>query len=148
MSQWLNLSKAARMAGVKRKDLQQQIQQRALHTFEGMINSDELIRVYPHINLSDATEIERIEKIKEDSFQKCFQAKPETRVKELEQQLILLKSELNKSQTEKIIYQQIMTELTHKLSSMEADCDKKQKIMLQTVLGWLSKQTMIISQEH
>jgi len=64
MTQLLNVSRAARLAGVTRREIQQKIQSGELMTFEGDVQITDLLRVFPEINLDHDPTIEQLEQIK------------------------------------------------------------------------------------
>jgi CDP-4-dehydro-6-deoxyglucose reductase len=64
MSQLLTLSRAARLAGVTRGDLQLKIRSGALETFEGKVRLSDLLRVYPQVRMDSSPILERVESIK------------------------------------------------------------------------------------
>jgi len=68
MRHWLTLSRAARLIGVSRGVLQQQIQDGQLPSSDGMVASEELARLYPQVSLEESGAFERITGIKEAAF--------------------------------------------------------------------------------
>lgn len=70
MPQLLNLSRAARLVGVTRVALQKKIKDGLLPSFDGMVDAEDLLRVYPDIQLEDNTAYERVAQIKEKAFGK------------------------------------------------------------------------------
>ena len=54
--QLITLSRAARLIGVIRSELQKKIQQGELPSFDGMVNIDDLLLAYPGAQLEDDTE--------------------------------------------------------------------------------------------
>ncbi|MEJ2344042.1 MAG: 2Fe-2S iron-sulfur cluster-binding protein [Gammaproteobacteria bacterium] len=64
MAQYLTLSRAARLAGVKRGALQRRISEGVLPTFEGMIELSDLLRAYPDARVDDNTMLEHVDSIK------------------------------------------------------------------------------------
>ena len=68
MRQLLSLSRAARLVGVARGALQQKIQSGELPSFDGMLSADDLLRLYPAVELESDIGFERVEKIKEEAF--------------------------------------------------------------------------------
>ena len=65
MPQLLNLSRAARLAGVARGELQKKIRKGELKTFEGEIAINDLLRVYPNVELENNEMLDRVTMIKE-----------------------------------------------------------------------------------
>lgn len=70
MSQQLAISRAARLLGVSRAALQKRIKDGGLHSFDGTITSDELLQLYPDLQLEDSGMFERTQKIKQDAFRR------------------------------------------------------------------------------
>ena len=60
MSQLLTLSRAAQLIGVSRHELQRQIRNGELDTFEGMIASEELLRRYPDLHIEESNVFEPV----------------------------------------------------------------------------------------
>ena len=63
MARLISLSRAARLVGVKRSTLQQQIQAGELSTFEGELDLSELLRVYPQTKVEDSAMLERADRM-------------------------------------------------------------------------------------
>lgn len=70
MSQQLAISRAARILGVSRAALQKRIKDGGLHSFDGTITSEELLQLYPDLQLEDSGLFERTQKIKQDAFRR------------------------------------------------------------------------------
>jgi CDP-4-dehydro-6-deoxyglucose reductase len=67
MPQLLSLTRAARLAGLSRGELQDQIRKHRIETFEGKIAVDELVQAYPKINLERDPVLERVSLIKREA---------------------------------------------------------------------------------
>jgi CDP-4-dehydro-6-deoxyglucose reductase len=70
MAQLLTLSRAAHLIGVSRAVLQKRIAAGELPSFDGMVTSEDLTRLYPDLRLEDAGAFERTAKIREEAFGK------------------------------------------------------------------------------
>ncbi len=68
MSRYLTLSRAARLVGVRRAELQRRISRGELQTFEGMLSLAELQRVYPEVRLDDDAMLERMSRIMDEAL--------------------------------------------------------------------------------
>ncbi len=68
MTQWLTLSRAARLIGVARGVLQRQIRDGELPTNDGLVSTEGLLRLYPQWSLEDSGAFERVTKLKEEAF--------------------------------------------------------------------------------
>ena len=64
----LSLARAAHLAGVPRTALQKMVREGTLATSEGMVTSEELLRVFPDVRLAVEPGLERMTKIKEEAF--------------------------------------------------------------------------------
>ena len=67
MAKRISLSRAARLVGVKRGVLQQQIRSGELQTFEGEIVLSDLLHAYPDAQIEDSSMLERVEQIIEQA---------------------------------------------------------------------------------
>lgn len=74
MAQLITLSRAARLVGVKRTTLQQQIRDGELTTFEGQLDLSELLRVYPQTKVEDSAMIERADRLIEHALSRVVRA--------------------------------------------------------------------------
>src|SRR5512134_640358 len=70
MSQLLTLSRAARLIGVTRAELQQRIKAGELASFDGMVTTEDLLRLFPQAQLEDQGMFERMALIREEAFGK------------------------------------------------------------------------------
>lgn len=70
MNNMLSLVRAARLVGVSRSALQKKIQSGELESFDGMVDSDSLLRCYPDAQLENTAEQMRVANIKERAFGK------------------------------------------------------------------------------
>lgn len=64
MTELLSLSRAARLAGVTRAELQKRIRRGEIETFEGQVALMDLLRVYPALSLEKTGMLEEVERIK------------------------------------------------------------------------------------
>lgn len=64
---YLSLSRAARLAGVTRAELQRRIRSGDIPTFEGAVTVNDLLRAYPSVSLTDDAALERVERIKKEA---------------------------------------------------------------------------------
>ncbi len=71
---YLSLSRAARLAGVTRAELQRRIRRGDLDTFEGAVAVSDLLRLYPAVSLSNDEALDRVERIKSDALPKSYDA--------------------------------------------------------------------------
>ena len=68
MTQWLTLSRAARLIGVPRGELQREIRDGRLAANDGMVSTAGLLKLYPQLNLEESGAFERVARLKEEAF--------------------------------------------------------------------------------
>ncbi len=68
MTQWLTLSRAARLIGVPRGALQRQVRDGELPTNDGLVSTEGLLRLYPQWSVEDSGAFERVTRLKEEAF--------------------------------------------------------------------------------
>ena len=137
MPQLLPLSRAARLVGVSRGELQSRIQRNELVTFEGMIRVSDLLRVFPETRLQDDSAVERAERIK-------AMATPNTEVmpklpsaKVLASRVTGLSRELTESRSEVSHYARIIGELDERLARAEKLEVEKLANEVRDIHAWL-----------
>jgi len=125
MPQLLTLSRAARLAGVSRGQLQNQIRELGIDAFEGKIAVDDLVRAYPDLDIDYDPVIERVERIKASTQPKSrytdhWMPEPEVlmaRLQDFKHVLTRTKATLNGME-------ELLTEVADRLHSM-ADGDER-----------------------
>ena len=68
MMHWLTVWRAAQLVGVSRGVLQRQVRDGALVLTEGLVSTDELLRLYPSAQLEESGLLERVATIKDEAF--------------------------------------------------------------------------------
>jgi CDP-4-dehydro-6-deoxyglucose reductase len=103
MSRLLTLSRAARLVGVRRGELQSRIRSGELAAFEGMVSADDLLQAYPDAKLEDNAGLERFDAIKDAAFSRRMRERllPSTEV------LVARLAELGRERA------QVQTQLEH-----------------------------------
>ena len=126
MPQLLTLSRAARLAGVSRGQLQKQIRDQGVEAFEGQIAVDDLVRLYPDLDIDFDPVIERVEQIKASTRPKSrytdhWMPEPEVlmaRLQDFRHVLARTKSTLNGME-------ELLTEVADQLQTMADGDDGK-----------------------
>lgn len=147
MPQLLSLSRAARLADVTRGELQKRIRKERVKTFEGEIAIEDLLILYPEINLDEDPVLERVQRIKSEARPKShysdgWMPDPQVlmqRLYEFQHILVQTKSALN---TSELLLEETIAELREALDKPEAalqtairDCIDK----LQGAMGRLDR---------
>lgn len=140
MSQYLSLSRAARLVGVTRTALQKKIKDGELPSFDGTVTPDDLLRVYPQTQFEDNSELDRINQIKERSFGKRVfeRALPDkevlaARIADLSKQLAEVDARLKR-------YDELLQKLSDKLGESVSQHGEEVRAALADFRDWLSAQ--------
>lgn len=137
MSQLLSLSRAARLVGVNRSELQRRVKQGELTTFDGMVTIDNLLSSYPNAQLEDNTEYSRVLFIKEKAFGKRVFERAMPDVETLAIRISDLSRELTINQTLVKHFKILHDRLGEKLAELENNCNEENKITLNQLRTWL-----------
>jgi len=125
MSQLLSLSRAARLAGVSRGEVQARVRDENIETFEGKIAVDDLLRAYPEVDVHSDPVLERVALIKARARPKSrytdhWMPEPEVlmaRLEEFQHVLTRTKASLN-------TIEEVLDEVTGRLESAVAADDR------------------------
>jgi CDP-4-dehydro-6-deoxyglucose reductase len=137
MSHLLPLSRVAKLIGQPRHMLQEMIRSGTLATFDGMVELDELLRMFPEVKWDDDAEFRRVQEIKEKAFAKRVfeRALPDKDV------LVARLNELgNDYATAKALllhYGNVMAWLDEKIDEIEEDKSAETRHALHTVRAFL-----------
>ena len=140
----LSVSKAARMLGISRFDIQDQINSGKLQTHEGYVTTDSLRLAYPNASLHSEQDkrIQKMQQIKNDAIYKSGSV--DTAHAENEKAYIsaiaALKSKLYKEEIKNQHYEMVFEELGERLAVLEACCHSQDKEALHKLKGWVKAQ--------
>ena len=133
MAKRISLSRAARLVGVKRGTLQQQIRAGELKTFEGEIVLADLLHAYPNAQIEDSSMLERVEQIIE---QATF-INPDTSLRKpdnvaLTSRIMSLSEDLSRQKRLVGCYREFTGKLIDKIEALAAEPDA-----LRQLQSWL-----------
>lgn len=143
----LSLSQAARMVGVPRKVLQQQIQAGALSTFEGHLRLSELLKLYPDTAAGNSGMVEKVRRIQQAALHKGTgetQLNPERLAAEVHR----LKIKVSLLEDQITSYETLSDEMADRLLVLQESCDQKQSMLLGTLIGWYMHQVKVREDHH
>ena len=139
MEHHLNISKAAKLVGISRRQIQKEIQAGNLVVFEGDIPVNSLLEYYPHVKLDNERELDRVERIQKNAVYKIqMDSIPSERV--MADQLNKLQAKYLAAQQKVQEYESLLMESEHRLELMQKDCDRTQKQTLAAFIGWMMTQ--------
>jgi len=118
MSHYLPLSRVARLVGQPRSEIQRMIHNDELVTFDGMVDMNELLRVFPDVRWEDDGEFRRVQEIKEKAFGKRVfeRALPDKEV--LAERLFELGKEFAAAKTLLLHYHEVLRFMGDKLNDV------------------------------
>nr|MBS0021741.1 hypothetical protein [Gammaproteobacteria bacterium] len=132
----LDVSRAARLAGVPREEIQRLIAAGELEAFEGKVDIDNLASIYPEIGRRPAGMLEFVSQLKEDAMWKT----PFPDVQDaasLRGELRQLRSEVAHHKQQADSYRRILTDIKGMLLDIQDKVDQKQRV--QAVIKWLER---------
>lgn len=119
MAKYLAVAKAARLIGVKRAILQKLIRDGDLHTFEGMVDMDELEQQFPAVQWETSPMVERAKILRDNAYGRRLQSTFFNEQDSLEIQLKRLQVELALHKSKESSYRQILVELMERLGQLQ-----------------------------
>lgn len=141
----LSVSKAARMLGISRFDIQAQINSGKLQTHEGYVTTDSLRLAYPNISLHSEQDkrLEKMQQIKNDAIYKSgsVDAAHAENEKTYISAITTLNSRLYKEEVKNQHYEMVFEELSERLEVLESCCHSQDKEALHKLQGWVKTQS-------
>lgn len=139
MAGFLSVSRAAKVVGVSRTEIQDKIRSGILTTFEGQVSFDNLQSAYPAVCLENNTDVDRMRRIQASAIDKNM-INSMTDEKVLRMEIYRLRRDLDSTTEQLHLYKRVTSELRNRLMGMQESCTQRQKLMLRALLGWMSVQ--------
>lgn len=144
MAKLLGISKAARMAGVPREEIQRHIAEGTLTAFEGKVELTQLNAIYPELERTDGDMLQVLSQIKEDALAKSLRQSSGVQdvdslvkeVKQLRREAAHYKRQVNE-------YRQLTLDLRQMLTDLKTKVDQKQRVS--AVIRWLEQKRKKLS---
>lgn len=140
----LSVSKAARILGISRVDIQAQINSGKLQTHEGYVTTDSLRLAYPNTSLHSEQDdrLKKMQQIKDDAMFKSSsvaftQSENEKSLMEI---VASLKTKIYKEEIKNQHYEIVFEELGERLDVLEKCCHAQDKEALHKLQGWVKNQ--------
>ncbi len=139
MEHHLNISRAAKLVGISRRQIQRDIKSGFLDVFEGDVTVNSLLQFYPQVKLDNERELERVERIQQQAvFKVQMDSLPSERI--LADQLNKMQAKYLEAERKVAEYEALLMESKQRLEMMQKDCDRKQKQTLSAFIGWMMTQ--------
>jgi len=139
---YLDVERAAKLAGVPTREIERLISDNRLPTSEGKVSYQDLVLVYPEIVVSRTTMVEITGQIKDDAVLKATQERPGYKFRDIESVLAqcrALQEDLAYHQELARNYKHILQELRPKLEQLQEKSEHKHRI--QRILNWFIHKT-------
>ncbi len=140
MNEMLSLTRAARLIGVTRAELQKKIQYGEMISHDGMVSAENLLQCYPDAQLEDTAEARRVAQIKERAFGKRVfeRALPDAEV--LAARITELGKTLANSQEQVKQFNALMGRLWDKLAEIESQLDSGARTTMGDLKTWVKRE--------
>lgn len=139
MAHLIPVSRVARLVGVSRSTLQQMVKDGALVTYDGQVDMEALLRVFPDVRWEDDGEYRRVEEIKRKAFGKRIMERVLPDKEVLAERLYELGKEFAAAKTLLRHYDQIFQWLNERLDLL-ADGDGDRARLASELKHWLRQQ--------
>jgi len=138
MARFISVSKAASIADVQVKEIQEKINTHKLATTRGKIHIEDLVACYPQVQTEQADMISLVEKIKEQSFESgAAKQHGEVSISSLKKDLQMCKAnaEYFREQAEK--YEALIHQISENLDDPEERISNEQRD--KRLIHWIEK---------
>jgi len=131
------LAKAVRLLGIGRGELQRLIHDGDLVAPDGMVDVDQLRKLYPRLALEDSPVLERVQLIKTTAFSRRVRSTLTPDRDALEVQIRKRNAELSLERAMAKKYRELLEELTRKLDQMQQCDEPLQRQVVSEINRWL-----------
>jgi len=147
MEQYLSVSRAARLVGVSRGQLQKKIRMGALGTFEGNVRMADLLTVYPDVDPYRDMEYERVTEIKSKAFSRRVNELLLPDAEVLFERLNELATELSNARSQFSSIKKMVAILKTKLLRAQKTGDEQDHTLATSLHEWVSRELETVIQE-
>lgn len=138
MARFISVTKAASLANVQAKDIQEKINNQELASTRGKIHIDDLIDCYPLAHVEQADMLSLVEKIKEQSFESgAAKQNGEVTFASLKQDLKRSKANVEYYREQSRKYEELLLHICENLNATEDRETNEQRI--QILKKWIDK---------
>ncbi|MGB8518106.1 MAG: 2Fe-2S iron-sulfur cluster-binding protein, partial [Gallionella sp.] len=146
MSEMLSLTRAAKLVGVTRTELQKKIQYGEMISHDGMISVASLLACYPDAQLEDNVEFRRVAQIKERAFGKRVFERALPDAETLAARITELSKTLARSQSQVQTFNALLNKLWDKLGESESQVKSDARATLAEMKTWLKQEVELAMQ--
>lgn len=140
MPHYLPLSRVARLVGQPRSVIQRMIHDGALSTFDGLVDMQELLRVFPDVKWEEEGDYKRVEEIKEKAFAKRIRDRVLPDKEVLAERLFEMGKEFAAAKSLLLHYDTIFRFLSDKLADVADTGGEATRQAVAEVKQWLKRE--------
>lgn len=143
MENMISVSRASKLLGIKRSDLNEQLRASNIQTFEGKVDYEEVRAIAPAISLCEAEILDRVRFIREDTTKPFGGDHDEQSKEQLEARVHKLTTDLMVETRNVERYEQVLVTLARKLGELQtSERDDERKLAI-TLCEWLRAEIVV-----
>lgn len=136
MEQKIGISKAARLLGISRSELNERLSAAGIETFEGDVDYKKVQCIAPTLNFGDPI-TERIKRIRENPTRRVNGHETKASKQDLMDEIGRLQSALRVEAQTALHYRQIIEDVAARLGEMQRSADPEEKDIGFEMCNWL-----------
>lgn len=138
MPRFISITKAAQLASVSAKEVQEKIDKNLLATTRGHIHIEDFIDCYPDVRIEETDMLSLVEKIKEESFASgAAKQNPELSYSDLKYELHKNKTNADYYRERSRKYEEMLMHLRNNLEELQQKMGRSQKV--QGMIHWMDQ---------
>ena len=137
MENRIGISKAAKMLGIARSDLNERLISAGIETFEGEVDFESVKRIAPSLNLSESEILQRVQFIRENCAKLSEHNQARSTEDELDCQVQKLMTELMVETRRGDRYRHIIDDVIGKLGELQKSEDEHTRELALELSSWL-----------
>jgi len=137
MENLISVAKASRLLGVKRSELNEQLQAANIPTFEGNVDFESVKAIAPAISLCESEILDRVRYIRENSLKTDRRGLEERTVHELSAEVSKLRTDLMVEQRTSDHYEELLVSLARKLGELQSSDNEETRTTALGLCEWL-----------
>jgi len=137
MENLISVSKASKLLGVSRNDLNEQLRAAKIPTFEGKVDFEQVKAIAPAISLCEAEILDRVRFIRENATKGDRDSSQGLSKQELIAQVNKLSTDLMVEARSADHYEQILVDIARKLGDLQSSENEEVREVALSLCGWL-----------
>jgi len=137
MENLISVAKASRLLGVKRSELNEQLQAANIPTFEGNVDFEAVKGIAPAISLCESEILDRVRYIRENSLKTDRRGLEDRTIQELSAEVSKLRTDLMVEQRTSDHYEELLVSLARKLGELQSSDNEETRTTALGLCEWL-----------